>query len=163
MSKKKYEKITRIFYYPFVLNKRILRKNQKVLIEIDKMADNKVVLNIGMKDGKTVKFNLDDDVKTNFYGLNVGDEFSGDLISDDFSDYTLKITGGSDFDGVPMRHDYEGMERRKILFSKRAIGYNPRLLRKGARKRKMVRGAEIFDDISQINTKVIKEGKKPLN
>ncbi len=34
--------------------------------------------------------------------------------------------------------------------------------KKGVRKRKLVRGAEIFDDIAQLNLKVLKKGKKPL-
>ena len=40
------------------------------------MAD-KTVLNIGKADGSTAKFNLDDDKRSAFFGLNVGDEFSG--------------------------------------------------------------------------------------
>ena len=126
------------------------------------MSD-KTVLNIGKPDGSTVKFNLDDDKRSSFFGLNVGDEFSGELIDDQFNDYTLVITGGSDHDGVPMRKDIDGTERRKILFSRRTVGFNPRKLRKGARKRKLIRGSEILDDIAQLNAKVIKEGKSPLN
>ncbi len=125
------------------------------------MAD-KTVLNIGKPDGSTVKFNLDDDKRSSFFGMNVGDEFSGELIDDQFNDYTLVITGGSDHDGVPMRKDIDGTERRKILFSKRTVGFNPRNLRRGARKRKLIRGSEILDDIAQLNAKVIKSGSSEL-
>ncbi len=138
------------------------------------MAD-KTIVNVGLKNGKTVKFSLDEENREKFYGLKIGDEFSGELLSQDYSDYKLKITGGTDEDGIPMRFDLEGTERRRILFGSKTIGFrakkikNPNAaerkmvnLRKGTRLKKLVRGSEIFDDIVQINTQVIEEGSKPM-
>ena len=34
------------------------------------------------------------------YGLSIGNEFNGEVISEDYADYTFKISGGSDDDGV---------------------------------------------------------------
>lgn len=123
------------------------------------MVAEKTILNIGLKDGNVARFTIEGDDRAPFYGLIVGNEFKGDLIDPKFKDYVFEITGGSDDDGVPMRRDLEGTSRKRLLLSG-GVGYNPQ--REGVRKRKLVRGNEIFDDIAQINIKVIKEGKTPL-
>ncbi len=123
------------------------------------MAD-KTVLNIGQSDGKTTKIILEGDARVALFGLTVGSEFKGDLFNPDLNDYTFKITGGSDEDGIPMRIDLEGSGRRR-LFLAGGVGYNPK--KKGIRRRKLIRGSEILDDIAQLNVKVVKKGKKSLS
>lgn len=90
-------------------------------------------------------------------GLKIGDEFDGSIIG--LPGYKLKITGGSDKDGFPMRKDIEGSRRVKVLLSS-GPGFKPR--RKGERRRKSVRGNTISEDIVQVNTVVVKEGEKPI-
>lgn len=92
-------------------------------------------------------------------GKQVGDIINGTLVELP-PDYELQITGGSDKDGFPIRPDIPGSVRKKILVSG-GVGYRPK--RKGMRKRKTVRGKVISRDIIQINTKVIKHGKVPLD
>ncbi|HDD36414.1 MAG TPA: 30S ribosomal protein S6e [Archaeoglobus veneficus] len=91
-------------------------------------------------------------------GKQVGDVINGTLVELP-PDYELQITGGSDKDGFPIRPDIPGTVRKKILLSG-GVGYRPK--RKGMRKRKTVRGRVISRDIVQINTKVVKHGKIPL-
>lgn len=91
-------------------------------------------------------------------GKQVGDVINGTLVELP-PDYELQITGGSDKDGFPIRPDIPGTVRKKILLSG-GVGYRPK--RKGMRKRKTVRGRVISRDIIQINTKVVKHGKIPL-
>jgi small subunit ribosomal protein S6e len=62
----------------------------------------------------------------------------------------LKITGGSDKSGVPMRGDLHGMARKRILLSK-GVGFQDS--EKGLRKRKLVRGNTLSEEIFQINCK----------
>ena len=124
------------------------------------MVAEKTIVNIGQTDGTTVRITIEGEDRSPLYGLSIGNEFSGDLINTKFKDYTFKITGGSDSDGVPMRGDIEGPLRKRPLLSGGA-GY--RVKKHGVRKRKLVRGAEVFDDIAQLNVKVIKAGKKPLS
>ncbi|MCE7736269.1 MAG: 30S ribosomal protein S6e [Candidatus Heimdallarchaeota archaeon] len=124
------------------------------------MVAEKTILNIGQKDGTTVRITIEGDDRTPIYGLSIGNEFSGNLIDDKFKDYTFKVTGGSDSDGVPMRGDIEGPLRTRPLLSG-GVGYVVK--RRGVRKRKLIRGAEVFDDIAQLNVKVIKAGKKALS
>ncbi len=65
---------------------------------------------------------------------------------------TLKITGGSDDSGFPMRPDLPGGVKRKLLLSG-PPGYHPP--EKGMRKRVTVRGNTITEDIVQINTVIV--------
>ncbi|MDH5403941.1 MAG: eS6 family ribosomal protein [Candidatus Heimdallarchaeota archaeon] len=119
----------------------------------------RTIINIGQKDGKTAKIIIEGDARAPLYGLNVGQEFEGDIINPDYNGYTFKITGGSDDTGTPMRFEIEGPIRKKLLLSG-GVGYRKKV--KGLRKRKLIRGAEVQDDIAQLNVKVIKEGNKPL-
>uniref|UniRef100_A0A7C3YQX0 Small ribosomal subunit protein eS6 n=1 Tax=Geoglobus ahangari TaxID=113653 RepID=A0A7C3YQX0_9EURY len=91
-------------------------------------------------------------------GKQIGDIINGTLVELP-PDYELQITGGSDKDGFPMRPDIPGGVRKRILLSG-GIGYRPK--EKGIRKKKMVRGRVITRDIVQINMKVVKHGKIPL-
>lgn len=91
-------------------------------------------------------------------GLAIGDELSGDLIGLD--GYTLKITGGSDKNGFPMKKDVEGPRRIKSLLSG-GIGYKPKT--DGVKRRKTLRGNTISDDIVQINTIVTEAGNKSID
>lgn len=91
-------------------------------------------------------------------GKQVGDTINGTIVELP-PDYELTITGGSDKDGFPIRPDIPGPVRKRILLSG-GIGYHPK--DKGVRKKKMVRGRVITRDIVQINMKVSKHGKIPL-
>ncbi|MBW9222929.1 30S ribosomal protein S6e [Methanothermococcus sp. SCGC AD-155-K20] len=91
-------------------------------------------------------------------GKKIGDEINGSLIG--LEGYKLKITGGSDKCGFPMRHDIHDNMKMRVLLSKEP-GYKPS--DKGIRKRKSVRGNTISSDIVQINTKVIESGDKPIS
>ncbi|WP_457590885.1 30S ribosomal protein S6e [Geoglobus sp.] len=91
-------------------------------------------------------------------GKEVGDVINGTIVELP-PDYELQITGGSDKDGFPIRPDIPGPVRKRILLSG-GVGYRPK--EKGIRKKKMVRGRVITRDIVQINMKVIKHGKVPL-
>ncbi|WP_290900833.1 30S ribosomal protein S6e [Ferroglobus sp.] len=91
-------------------------------------------------------------------GKEIGDVINGTLVELP-PDYELQITGGTDKDGFPMRPDLPGGVRKRLLLSG-GVGYRPK--EKGVRKRKMVRGRVITRDIVQINMKVVKKGKVPL-
>jgi len=91
-------------------------------------------------------------------GKQIGDTVSGTIV-DLPPDYELQITGGSDKDGFPMRPDIPGAVRKKILLSG-GIGFKPK--ERGLRKRKIVRGRVISKDIVQVNMKIVKHGKVPL-
>ena len=60
----------------------------------------------------------------------------------------IMITGGSDKAGFPMRRDTLGGGKNYVLLT-RGVGYKTR--EEGAKKRKLVRGNTITDEIYQIN------------
>ena len=91
-------------------------------------------------------------------GLAIGDELNGDLVG--LEGYTLKITGGSDKNGFPMKKDVEGPRRVRSLLTS-GVGYKPKVA--GVKRRKTLRGNTISDDIVQINTIVAKAGSKSIN
>ncbi len=85
-------------------------------------------------------------------GLKIGDIFDGSLIG--LPGVKLMITGGSGKAGEPMRPDLPGGVKRRLLLSG-PPGYHPP--EKGMRKRKLVRGNVITEEIVQINTKIVYE------
>ena len=91
-------------------------------------------------------------------GLTIGEEFDASVVG--LAGYKLKITGGSDKNGFPMKKDVDGSRRIKSLLAG-GIGFNPK--RDGQRRRKTVRGNTVSEDIVQINTVVTQKGEKEIN
>ncbi len=107
--------------------------------------------------GKAVQYELDD-AKTNaLVGKHVGEVIEGDLIG--LPGYKLKITGGSDASGFPIRPDVHGSGKKRILI-KGPPGFRPKT--KGTAQRKTVRGRELSLSIAQVNMRVEEKGSTPL-
>jgi small subunit ribosomal protein S6e len=92
-----------------------------------------------------------------FVGRKIGESLDGAVV--DLPAHKLRIMGGSDRDGVPMKPNVHGGGRRKVVLSG-GVGFNSK--HRGQRRRKTVRGDVITDEIAQINTKIIEKPKKPL-
>lgn len=90
-------------------------------------------------------------------GKKIGESINGGLIG--LPGYELTVTGGSDTSGIPMRYDVHGPVKKKILLS-RGPCYHPK--HDGLKRRKVVRGNEITDNMRQINMVVTKMGKTKL-
>ena len=110
-------------------------------------------VNISHK-GKTLKLETDSEA---IIGKAIGEEFKGQHISADLDGYDLKITGTADISGFPGKQGLEGAGYHRVLLTK---GFGMKDSRKGMRLRKTLRGQEISLLTSQINTIVVKEGKK---
>jgi small subunit ribosomal protein S6e len=109
------------------------------------------------EDGKAIQYELDD-AKTNaLVGKSVGDIVEGDVLG--LPGYKLKITGGSDRSGFPVRPDVHGSGKKRILI-RGPPGFKSK--RKGIAKRKTVRGRELSSDISQVNMRIEEKGSTPL-
>ena len=91
-------------------------------------------------------------------GKKIGDVIKGGLIG--FTNYEFEITGGSDSSGFAMRKGIHGPVKKKILVSKRGIGFRP--TRKGEKRRKAIRGNEVTADMTVVNVKVVKYGESTL-
>ena len=120
------------------------------------MVEFKVVVNDTT--GKSYNIPVSGHHANSLIGKKINDEVDGIFVS--LPGYKLKITGGTDKDGFPMRHDVPGSTRRRLLLS-RGLGFKPKEL--GQRKKKSVRGNTINQEIVQVNMKVLKPGAKPID
>ena len=105
----------------------------------------------------TYQLELEDKDAKTVNGLKIGEEFNGGVLG--LKGYKLRISGGSDKNGFPMKEDVDGTRRFNSLVNG-GTGFKP--TKKGLRRRKTVRGNTIADDISQINVKVSERGEQTL-
>jgi len=112
------------------------------------MAKFKVIVS-DPQDGTSRVVEVEEARATPFLGRRMGETIDGIVV--DMPAHKIQILGGSDKDGVPMRGNVHGGIRRQVVLSEGA-GFKSK--RKGGRKRKMVRGNIITDEIVQINAKI---------
>ena len=98
--------------------------------------------------GKSITKEVKDTEANPLLGLRVGSETDAAIVG---LSGKMKITGGSDKSGVPMRSDFHSPGRKYILLSK---GVGLQDTEKGLRKRKLIRGNTISDEIFQINCRL---------
>ncbi len=120
------------------------------------MATYKIVIND--TDGKSYNFEVTGHHAQNIQGKKIGDQIDG--INVNLPGYKLQITGGTDGSGFPMRKDFAGVERRRLLLAE-GSGFHP-VNAPGKRMRKSIRGNVVTSEIVQVNMKVVKSGSKPV-
>ncbi len=113
---------------------------------------------IGTKNGKCHQKEISEEDSKNMIGIKIGDTVKGELIG--LTGYEFEITGGTDSAGFPMRKDIAGTRRKRILA---VSGVGIKKKAKGLRVRKTICGNTIHAKTSQVNFKVLKEGKDPLS
>jgi len=119
-----------------------------------------IKVNIGdSKTKKTYNKTLTEEQVIPLIGKKIGNIVKGDSLELP-AGYELEIRGGSDNAGFPMRKDVNGSVRKKILIVG-GVGMKNHG-RKGLKLRKMVTGNTISEQTSQINLKVVKWGKEPI-
>jgi len=118
------------------------------------MAKFKIIIS-DPTDGKSKVVEVEEARATPLIGRKLGETIDGIVV--DMPATKLQILGGSDSDGVPMRGNVHGANRRRVILSEGA-GFNPK--RKGERRRKSVRGNIISDEIVQINLKIVEQPAK---
>ncbi len=111
----------------------------------------KIKISVSSSDGKTQNLEIEGPTAQQLIGKKVGDAVEGSVLG--LSGMKLQITGGSDKDGFPIRSNVHGGVRKAVVISG-GVGFKPKL--RGERKRKLVRGNVITDDIVQVNLKVVK-------
>lgn len=90
-------------------------------------------------------------------GRRIGETVGGDALG--LPGYTLKITGGSDKSGFPLRGDLPGARQTRVLTGE-GVGFHP--TRHGMRKRRTFRGNTVSEDTVQVNMVVEAKGPKPI-
>jgi small subunit ribosomal protein S6e len=99
-------------------------------------------------------YELDDDQSRVFRGLKIGSEIDGAAVG---VEGIIKLTGGSDSAGFPMRPDVLGGVKKRVLLT---AGVGFRSKEKGLKRRKMVRGNTVTEEIYQINAVLISKPVK---
>jgi small subunit ribosomal protein S6e len=109
------------------------------------MASFKVVV-ADPKTGKSQSVELKDQQAQPLLGMKIGEELDGTLLG---LNGRVKISGGSDKAGFPMRSDVMGGVKKYVLMTK-GTGFRTNA-GEGQKKRKLVRGNTITDEIYQVN------------
>ncbi len=104
--------------------------------------------------GKSLSKELKDNDANPLLGLQLGNETDASIVG---LTGKLKLTGGSDKSGIPMRNDIHGAARKRVLLSK---GVGLQDAETGQRVRKLMRGNTISEEIYQINCKF--DGELPV-
>jgi small subunit ribosomal protein S6e len=108
------------------------------------------------KTGKSYQVSVKDDHAKKISGKAIGDAFEGSLI--DLPGYKLKITGGSDKGGFPMKEGLHLNRAMRVLMGN-GVGFKAK---KGQRARVRVHGEVIGEQIVQVNATVLEYGSKTL-
>ncbi len=83
-------------------------------------------------------------------GKSIGEEVDGKLLG--IGNLKVRITGGTDKDGIPMRFDIQGGAKKKAVLSG-GVGFKPQS--KGERVRRLLRGRMVTEDTLQINSVIV--------
>jgi small subunit ribosomal protein S6e len=104
--------------------------------------------------GRSMSQELKDKSAQPLLGVRIGSVLDSSVIG--ISGGKVKITGGSDKSGTPMRSDVHGGVKKYVLMSE---GVGAKNL-EGGRIRKLVRGNIVTEEIYQLNVRLV-EGKLP--
>jgi len=90
----------------------------------------------------------------------MGTEVEADTLGDEWKGYILRISGGNDKQGFPMKQGVLTNGRVRLLLSAGHSCYRPR--RDGERKRKSVRGCVVDSNLSVLALVVVKKGQQEI-
>jgi len=104
---------------------------------------------------------VDDEHKLKaFFDKRMATEMSAESLGDEWKGYVVRISGGNDKQGFPMKQGVLTNGRVRLLLSKGHSCYRPR--RKGERKRKSVRGCIVDANLSVLNLVIIRKGEAEI-
>uniref|UniRef100_E2J7D8 40S ribosomal protein S6 n=3 Tax=Triatoma TaxID=30075 RepID=E2J7D8_9HEMI len=95
-----------------------------------------------------------------FYEKRMGAEVEADQLGDEWKGYVVRISGGNDKQGFPMKQGVLTNGRVRLLLSKGHSCYRPR--RDGERKRKSVRGCIVDANLSVLALVIVKKGEQDI-
>lgn len=90
----------------------------------------------------------------------MGAEVPADPLGEEWKGYIVRITGGNDKQGFPMKQGVIAPNRVRLLLSEGHSCYRPR--RTGERKRKSVRGCIVGPDLSVLALAIVKQGEQDI-
>jgi len=116
-------------------------------------------LNVAYPANGTQKlFEVEDERKLRiFYEKRMAQEVEADPLGPEWKGYVLRIAGGNDKQGFPMKQGVITNGRVRLLLSKGHSCYRPR--RTGERKRKSVRGCIVDANLSALSLIIVRKGE----
>ncbi|XP_035902329.1 40S ribosomal protein S6 [Anopheles stephensi] len=109
---------------------------------------------------KTFEIPSDDHKLRHFYDKRMGTELTADHLGEEWKGYVLKIAGGNDKQGFPMKQGVLTNTRVRLLLKKGHSCYRPR--RTGERKRKSVRGCIVDQNLSALALIIVRKGEQDI-
>jgi len=94
-----------------------------------------------------------------FYDRTISSIIEVSSLGSQWKNWILKITGGQDKEGFPMKQGVITNNRVKLLVTKGSVGCRGLKMKNGEKKRKSVRGCIVSPEISVLNLCVVKEGE----
>lgn len=111
--------------------------------------------------GQQKLVDVDDERKFRvFFEKRMSQEVAIDSLGDEFKGYIVKITGGNDKQGFPMKQGVLQPYRVRLLLSDGHSCFRER--RDGQRKRKSVRGCIVGPDIAVLAVAIVKQGDNDI-
>jgi len=95
-----------------------------------------------------------------FYEKRMAAEVSAECLGDEWKGYVVRISGGNDKQGFPMKQGVLTTGRVRLLLGKGHSCYKP--ARSGERKRKSVRGCIVDSYLSVIHLVIVKKGEQEI-
>ena len=105
--------------------------------------------------GTSQRVELEDARMAPLIGRRIGEVLDGAFAN--MPGHKLKLTGGNDKDGIPMRPDVHGSAKADIILSG-GVGYKPK--KKGERKRVIVRGNTVSSETTFLNLSIVERPKR---
>jgi len=104
--------------------------------------------------GKSQKVEIEDARMSPLVGKKIGEVVDGAVAN--MAGYKLKISGGTDKDGIPMRPDVHGSAKSRVILSG-GVGHHPKA--KGEQRRKVIRGNTLSSESKFINLTIVGQPK----
>merc|ERR1712183_680310 len=122
----------------------------------------KMKLNVSFPANGTQKLiEREDEIKLRFfYGKGMAQEVSAECLGEQWKGYVVRISGGNDKQGFPMKQGVMTNGRVRLLLSKGHSTYRSR--RTGERKRKSCRGCIVDNNLSVLNLVIVKKGDEEI-
>jgi len=119
-------------------------------------------LNISFPANGTQKLlEIDDEIKLRYFNdKRMAQECSAECLGDEWKNYVVRISGGNDKQGFPMKQGVMTNGRVRLLLAKGHSCYRAR--RTGERKRKSVRGCIVDSNLSVLNLVIVKKGDNEI-
>lgn len=115
------------------------------------------------ENGLSKAYKIDDEHRWgHVVDLKIGSEFDAEkVLGEAYKGYILRISGGTDENGFPMKNGVLKKGRARLLIPPRTCGL--RKGREGERKRRSVRGCIVDRDIGALHCTIITKGEKDVD